>query len=606
MKRPERGLESQSSTLLRASFSLLFVVSLYIVGITTAYSSGFYFLLPYYSIQPGEQQYEEPVILDWVDGSYLLTLKTVTTKGIAIHDLDVDLAIRAIFRANHTISRSCPPNFASSYAYGGPCEYVQHAAIDFIGFSTDTLTGDTAGLTERPATIAEFLFTFTQHDAAESEWDHRIPFTIELLRVDNDIDDCTSVEDCKEFIAKIEKNEEDIHYDSGSYSCIPKDPHSPHSYGCAVRIHLGTEKECFPDKSNFMKCDFAVYWNFFVKPGEVYMARGMWLWGTLVFIPCLACWVVLGLIHSRFFHIQYLRLYYLSPALPAFRKGETYDLKMVLVGQQFTKCKGLFRIYTTSPDPVFQFPINAVFGEEEVEGEKMAQLMLREEYEHREDDCLAKFNVTWTHDFISADAIVPLLKLEVRRKIPVRVKTRWNIGLVSLFCLIGLLFRRPPPSSLLHYKKYLLLVLYNVSVHLSWILVVCFTVISFSSHTTGAHPLVWGSMERRPWGSLFFAILFIVIVFLSLALNLLCIATLGKTQLITSYVFGILSSSKDIDSQALDMMLDASGAGMPVTSPRNTGLKQDCSTLEFVPLSPLLPPAFASEQTEDEKQSQDE
>jgi hypothetical protein len=112
-----------------------------------------------------------------------------------------------------------------------------------------------------------------------------------------------------------------------------------------------------------------------------------------------------------------------------------------------------------------------------VEGEKVARHLQRASFKHTNGSCLAEFEISWTDDFTSAYVTVPHLQLvcparacvvlklvlmamdsrdaqtqEIRKQIPARVKTTWNLVFIFFFFLFGLVFRRPAPSQLLRVR----------------------------------------------------------------------------------------------------------------------------------------------------------
>ena len=115
---------------------------------------------------------------------------------------------------------------------------------------------------------------------------------------------------------------------------------------------------------------------------------------------------------------------------------------MKLIGQQFTKRSGIFRVYDASSamrEAIFHMPLRVSFGEgspppplcaaqrvtyttswldvvrdlsaEDVEGEKVAQNLQRTTFTHTKGSCLAEFEINWADDFTSAYVTVPHLQL---------------------------------------------------------------------------------------------------------------------------------------------------------------------------------------------------
>lgn len=568
---------------------------LYGLALVTAYSAGVYFLFPYYSIQPGETHFNGPVPMTWADGEYLLSLKTVAQQSTLLSDLELVLGVRAILLSNVTSDRSCPPGFFySDHRHAGrdePCEYVQLHEFNFLGFALeyDTLAPGYQGLTERPEDVELLPFNIISPPRAGVVWTHNSVFLVELLRFAAK-GSCRTLDDCQDFIADVARNREGLPYVPGSVQCVrPSMAGLGNSTlsGCAVALRLGTSKECFPDDSYVMQCDFAMFFNFFVRPAEIFLVGDMWKWGTILFVSSMFLWGVVSMLHGRRLHLQYLRYYYLTPSHLYLEEGATFDLKMTLIGQQFTKRSGIFRVYDASSamrEVIFHMPLRISFGEEDVEGEKVARNLQRTTFTHTKGSCLAEFRINWADDFTSAYVTVPHLQLEIRQQIPARVKTPWNLVFIFPFFLVGLLFRRPAPSQLLRYRHYLCVVAFVTSVQMTWLIVVVFAALSFSSHASFLRSWVWGSMEERPWGSLVLFLAFLLFVFISLLAHFICLSILSELKpkpKVNTDDYTRMSSSIAINPEEDDYYNHGmNGSTNHLQHHEDT----DFSTIEFVPL----------------------
>lgn len=90
-----------------------------------------------------------------------------------------------------------------------------------------------------------------------------------------------------------------------------------------------------------------------------------------------------------------------------------YDFKIIVTGEQFTKCIGMFRLHQShhSPEPIFEYPLVCSFPEEDVMHSKCGSLEFRGEFTPTCDYYRIYFDVVWKNEFNTADFRPPEVSL---------------------------------------------------------------------------------------------------------------------------------------------------------------------------------------------------
>ena len=518
-----------------------------LLSVSTAYLGGPYFLTPYYAILGDERYYDKPVDVALPKGNYMLSVKTTT----GIPNFHERFSVSAAMYADEKRPGHCPRGLRSNLYDEWKvkpdfpkCVRQFQNSLRFYRLSTneEERRASYRGPHERPFQIDEFFFSIAEGDD-EGKERVKIKFVLELLRFQYPTAPCAKpAEDCEAFSKSIVQDEtvqDELYYDSKSLRCVPyyqKEVYGADNTGCAIRAHLGSLAECYGNEArhrhwdpfnvqlkNEGVCSLSVFWTLFSRPPAVFTAGQVWSWGVIGMISSLFMWLSVVQYFWYRLHLNYLAGYYFRTSHLTLTGGNQYDYKVLVTGKRFTRAVGRFTVFA-SGTVVFEQDLRAHFEHEDVTGEELCTIVFRGSFPIGRSTDDSSYSVTWTGEFRRAGFAAPVTRVELRQRVPRRVKTIANVVLCPIFFLIGLVTRRPKRAEFLRYADYIYLVAYMSGVYMtgfSILIFMLFAYISTSYRSDRLRPLFWGSLGHNPALPVPLYFLYVVLVFVPFFLSLL-------------------------------------------------------------------------------------
>eukprot|EP00736_Rhodelphis_marinus_P008950 Rmarinus@m.18434 len=488
-----------------------------------------FFLRPYYSISGPMRVYSGPVEMTLPPGRYLMSTYVASSEIYEKARRHVVLQAgfadqrHPFFSTNNSLGLEC----VYDHTLGEhPCAQYTHKRINFVSFHSNTAEDEDSDVT-RGFHSDSFKFEVVGDEPVEIE------IQLDLLLYDSKADGeyvdpryphshstCHDMGDCEAFRSETMADDRTKVAEDSLRCYPPKDisvgtMNDYHTYveGCAMRIHLGDAAGCNVKKMfsfwdaelhryhTHGDCDFIVEWAMYERPPPILVTA--WQWGALAFASVYVLWLYMSMMLARELHLNYLsHYYYRDMTRVPLKEGERYHFKLIVTGEQFSKCHGVVTLQSESSLPMLEFPIHAEFSEADVAGCNVESRLFRYSFISPRTVAAATLRVAWAEDFLVANFREPEVFAEFRRSFPQRIKTRLNILLMPVFFFWHTLTGHPPRNRFVRYENYVFLSLYLSLIYLTVAEVMFYTIAVFAQRFVAAgehwNSICWGDVDQRP------------------------------------------------------------------------------------------------------------